>query len=184
MRASYADALRRFVHLIMPVFKGNDFAPDDWRTLPQGEGLPPDGRVILTLAQWQTASAHAQTDDMPLGLLIEPGQDIRAIAPGLARFALVAVAFPKFTDGRGYSLAHQLRSKFGFTGELRATGEVLFDQLQLLARCGFDSFEIRDVATLRLLEAGRRPSLGIFYQPGLGPETPERTRLLARRAVS
>jgi phosphoadenosine phosphosulfate reductase len=121
---------------------------------------------------------------MPLGLLIEPGQDIRTIAPDLARFALVAVAFPKFTDGRGYSLAHQLRGSFGFAGELRATGEILFDQLQFLARCGFDSFEISDSATIRLLEAGRRPGLGIFYQPGLGPEIPERTRLLARRAVS
>ena len=168
----------------MPVFKGDDFAPDDWRNLPQGECIPPDGKVILTLAQWQTASVHAQTGDMPLGLLITPGQDIRPIAPDLARFALVAVAFPKFTDGRGYSLAHQLRSNFGFTGELRATGEVLFDQLQLLARCGFDSFEIRDVATIRLLEAGRRPGLRIFYQPGFGPEIPERARRLARRAVS
>ena len=167
----------------MPVFKGNGFAPDDWRNLAQGEDLPPDGKVILTLAQW-LASAHAQTGNIPLGLLIEPGQDIRTIAADLGRFALVAVAFPKFTDGRGYSLAHQLRSKFGFAGELRATGEILFDQLQLLARCGFDSFEIRDVATLRLLEIGRRPSLRIFYQSGLGPETPEGTRLLARRAVS
>jgi uncharacterized protein (DUF934 family) len=167
----------------MPVFKGDGFAPDDWRNLAQEEELPPGGKVILTLAQWQAMRGQVQ-NHVPLGLLIEPGQDIRTIAPDLARFALVAVAFPKFTDGRGYSLAHQLRGNFGFAGELRATGEILFDQLQLLARCGFDSFEIRDVATLRLLETGRRPALRIFYQPGLGPETPERTRLLARRAVS
>jgi uncharacterized protein (DUF934 family) len=168
----------------MPIFKGDGFVPDDWRNLAQGVDLPPDSKAILTLAQWQSASADARTGNLPLGLLIAPGQDIGTIAPDLARFALVAVAFPKFTDGRGYSLAHQLRSNFGFAGELRATGEVLFDQLQLLARCGFDSFEITDVATIRLLEAGRRPSLRIFYQPGLGPEIPERTRLLARRAVS
>ena len=167
----------------MPIFKGDGFVPDDWRNLAHGEGLPPEGNVILTLAHWQTAGAQTQTGNMPLGLLIEPGQDIRRIAPDLARFALVAVAFPKFTDGRGYSLARQLRSNFGFRGELRATGEVLFDQLQLLARCGFDSFEIRDAATLRLLETGRRPALRIFYQPGLGPETSDRTRPLARRAV-
>jgi uncharacterized protein (DUF934 family) len=165
----------------MPIFKGDGFVPDDWRNLAQGEDLPPDGKVILTLAQWQRAN---QFGNSSLGLLIEPGQDIRTIAQDLARFALVAVAFPKFTDGRGYSLAHQLRSNFGFAGELRATGEILFDQLQFLERCGFDSFEISDSATIRLLAAGRRPSLGIFYQPGLGPETPERTRLLARRAVS
>jgi phosphoadenosine phosphosulfate reductase len=168
----------------MPIFKGDGFAPDDWRNLAQGEGLPPEGKVILTLAQWQTAGIDAHIGNTPLGLLITPGQDIRPIAPDLARFALVAVAFPKFTDGRGYSLAHQLRSNFGFAGELRATGEVLFDQLQLLARCGFDSFEIRDVATIRLLEAGRRPGLRIFYQPGFGPEIPERARRLARRAIS
>ena len=167
----------------MPVFKGDGFVADDWRYLAQGEDLPPDGKVILTLAQWQARGGNVQSD-IPLGLRIEPGQDIRTIAPELARFALVAVAFPKFTDGRGYSIAHQLRSNFGFAGELRATGEVLFDQLQFLARCGFDSFAIGDVATLRLLEAGRRPSLGIFYQPGLGPETLERTRPWARRAIS
>jgi uncharacterized protein (DUF934 family) len=167
----------------MPVFKGDGFVQDDWRNLGQAEVPPPGGKVILPLSQWQARGGDMQSD-MPLGLLIEPGQDVGTIAPDLARFALVAIAFPKFTDGRGYSLAHQLRSNFGFAGELRATGEILFDQLQLLARCGFDSFEIRDVATLRLLEAGRRPSLGLFYQPGLGPETLERTRLLARRAVS
>jgi uncharacterized protein (DUF934 family) len=163
----------------MPIFKGGRFVPDDWRNLAQGEDLPPESKVILTLAQWQSTS---QISNTPLGLLIEPGQDIRTIAPDLARFALIAVAFPKFTDGRGYSLARQLRSHFGFAGELRATGEILFDQLQFLARCGFDSFEISDSATIRLLAAGRRPGLRIFYQPGLGAETPERTRLLARRA--
>src|ERR1700730_12282191 len=125
MRTSYAAALRRVGHLQLPVFKGNGFAPADWRNVAQGEDLPPDGKVILTLAQW-LASAHAQTGNIPLGLLIEPGQDIRTIALDLARFALVAVVFPKFTDGRGYSLAHRLRGNFGFAGELRATGEVLF----------------------------------------------------------
>jgi uncharacterized protein (DUF934 family) len=165
----------------MPIFKGGGFVPDDWRNLAQDEDLPPDGKVILTLAQWQGARQFGNTS---LGLLVEPGQDIRTIAPDLPRFALVAVAFPKFTDGRGYSLAHQLRSNFGFAGELRATGEILFDQLQFLARCGFDSFEISDSVTIRLLAAGRRPGLGAFYQPGLGPETPERTRHWARRALS
>src|SRR3984893_2742855 len=100
MRASYAAALRRSGHLKMPIFKGDGFAPDDWRNLAQGEGLPPEGKVTLTLAQWQTAGIDAQIGNMPLGLLITPGQDIRPIAPDLARFALVAVAFPKFTDGR------------------------------------------------------------------------------------
>ena len=165
----------------MPIFKGDDFVPDDW--LAQAEELPPGGKVMLTLPQWQAIRAQAQSDNS-LGLLLRPGQELLAIVPDLSRFALIAVAFPKFTDGRGYSLAHQLRGTYGFTGELRASGEILFDQLQFLARCGFDSFDIKDAATIRLLEAGRRPRLGIFYQPGLGSEIPERTRPWARRAAS
>jgi uncharacterized protein (DUF934 family) len=166
----------------MPIFKGDGFVSDDWRDLAPADEPTPSGKFILTLPQWQARRRDLRSDT-PLGLLIEPGQNLSAIAPDLSRFALIAVAFPKFTDGRGYSLAHQLRGTYGFTGELRARGEVLFDQLQFLARCGFDSFDIKDVATIALLEAGRRPRLGIFYQPGLGPEIPERTRPWARRAA-
>ena len=167
----------------MAIFKGDGFVPDDWRNLAQAEDLPLEGKVVLTLPQWQAIRAQA-IRNIPLGLLVEPGQNLQVIAPDLSRFALIAVAFPKFTDGRGYSQARQLRGTYGFTGELRATGEVLFDQLQFLARCGFDSFDIKDATTIRLLEEGQRSRLGIFYQPGLGPEIPELTRPWARRAAS
>ncbi|HUZ92220.1 MAG TPA: DUF934 domain-containing protein [Methylocella sp.] len=167
----------------MAIFKDDGFVPDDWRNLAQAEEIPPMGKVILSLPQWQAIRGQARSDRL-LGLLIEPGQDLQTIAPDLSHFALIAVAFPKFTDGRGYSHARQLRGTYSFTGELRATGEILFDQLQFLTRCGFDSFDISDAATIRLLEAGRRPRLGIFYQPGLGPETREQTRAWARRAAS
>lgn len=168
----------------MPLFKGDAFEPDQWRTLAQGEDFPPSGKVILTLPQWQDAKHQARSADIALGLCVEPGTSAQTIAPELHHFALVVIAFPKFTDGRGYSLAHQFRRSYGFKGELRATGDILFDQLQLLARCGFDSFDIRDEATLRLLEDGRRPDLGIFYQPGLGREVAEETRPWARRALA
>jgi uncharacterized protein (DUF934 family) len=166
----------------MAIFTGDGFVTDDWRHLAPGEPLPPEGKFILTLAQWQELSAEVRAGDRPLGLLLTPGPDISDILPDLVRFALVLIAFPKFTDGRGYSLARQLRSHYGYAGELRASGDILFDQLQLLARCGFDSFEITNAATLRLLEAGRRPMFETFYQPGLGPEVGETTRPWARRA--
>ncbi|MCI0600291.1 MAG: DUF934 domain-containing protein [Beijerinckiaceae bacterium] len=166
----------------MPIFKDDTFVADDWRYLAQGEELPPLGRVILTRAQWLEISAHSRAGDKPLGLLMEPGQDIGGIAQDLGRFILAVVAFPKFTDGRGYSIARQLRGHYGFAGELRASGDILFDQLQLLARCGFDSFDIQHAATIRLLEKGSRPRIEIFYQPGLGHEIREQTRPWARRA--
>ncbi len=166
----------------MAIFAGDGFVADDWRYLAPDELLPPEGKVIFAAAQWQELSAHARADDRPLGVLLKPGQDLQNVLPDLARFALAVIAFPKFTDGRGYSLARKLRSHYGYAGELRASGDILFDQLQLLARCGFDSFDITNAATLRLLEAGRRPMFEIFYQPGLGPEIGEKTRPWARRA--
>ena len=70
---------------------------------------------------------------------IEPGDDARALLPHLDRIKLVEVNFPVFGDGRGYSAARILREA-GYTGELRAVGDVLIDQLAYLRRCGFDSF--------------------------------------------
>ena len=70
---------------------------------------------------------------------IEPGDDARALLPHLERIALVEVNFPVFGDGRGYSAARILREA-GFTGELRAVGDVLIDQLAIMRRCGFDAF--------------------------------------------
>lgn len=70
---------------------------------------------------------------------IEPGDNARDLLPHLARIRLIEVNFPVFGDGRGYSAARLLR-EHGYTGELRAVGEVLIDQLAYMRRCGFDSF--------------------------------------------
>jgi uncharacterized protein (DUF934 family) len=70
---------------------------------------------------------------------LEAGEDARALLPQLGQLALVEVSFPTFRDGRGYSAARVLREA-GYTGELRAAGDVLVDQLPLMRRCGFDSF--------------------------------------------
>jgi uncharacterized protein (DUF934 family) len=70
---------------------------------------------------------------------LEPDEDARALIPHLGRLALIEVAFPKFRDGRGYSSARILREA-GYTGELRAQGDVLVDQIAYMKRCGFDSF--------------------------------------------
>lgn len=70
---------------------------------------------------------------------LEPGEDARALMPYLDRLALIEIAFPTFRDGRGYSSARVLREA-GYTGELRAEGDVLVDQIPFMRRCGFDSF--------------------------------------------
>jgi phosphoadenosine phosphosulfate reductase len=167
----------------MALFKNDRFVPDEWQRLPQGAALPLDGKYILGFAQWQDHCDHVQASNRALGLLLEPAANPRELGAEIARFSLIAVEFPKFSDGRGFSLARRLRDELGFTGELRAVGDILYDQLQLLARCGFDAFEITHKATLALLESGRRPGLGIFYQPAAAAESGEPTRPWARRSA-
>jgi uncharacterized protein (DUF934 family) len=103
--------------------------------------LPP-GPLLVPLATWsaQREALLARTD--PLGVWLKPDDDPAAIAADLGHFALVAVHFPKFTDGRGFSTAALLRTRYGYRGELRAFGDVGRDQLFYLARCGFDAFKL------------------------------------------
>ena len=155
----------------MAFFKNGAFADDPFATVP-----------VLTTVEWLERRDAAEAG--PLALQLDPGIAVDAIAADLGRFALIKISFPKFTDGRGYSMGWVLRSRYAYKGEMRAVGDVLFDQLQLMMRCGFDAFEIVDQQTLRLLGDGRRAaSFDRFYQPGLEPELPAGTRPWARRSA-
>ena len=101
---------------------------------------------------------------------VEPGDDARALIPHLARLSLVEVNFPAFGDGRGYSSARVLREA-GYTGELRAVGDVLVDQVAYMRRCGFDAFEPDAALDQNDLAAAfaRWPEV---YQPAADARTP------------
>jgi len=77
-------------------------------------------------------------------VVLEPGDDPRLLAGRLPALKIVAVNFPKYGDGRGYSIGRLLRERYGYRGELRAIGAVARDHLQQLARCGFDAFQLRE----------------------------------------
>ncbi len=169
----------------MALWKNGAFADDPWRTSMAGDDANPPlaGGVILSLGEWQAFRKDEVGDNALLGVRIEPGESIEPILPDLRRLALVALPFPKFSDGRSFSKARMLRETHAFAGELRAVGDVLWDQLQLMARCGFDAFEITNEPTLKALQAGKKPIMTDYYQPGFGPETGEGTpRAWARRA--
>ena len=168
----------------MALFKDGQFVVDLWRTIREGEDAPPAGRIILPLDWWMAERAAFEGSNAPLGVRIEPGASIDELFPDLQRFSVIALAFPKFQDGRNFSLAKMLRQRHGYQGELRAVGEVLFDQLQAMARVGFDAFEINDPATERALRDGRRFSLSHFYQPSLGPEQDSGARSWTRLSIS
>jgi uncharacterized protein (DUF934 family) len=80
----------------------------------------------------------------PPELVLQPADDPAAFAHRLAGVSAIAINFPKFSDGRGYSIARLLRERYGYKGELRAIGEVARDHLHAMAQCGFDAFELRE----------------------------------------
>jgi uncharacterized protein (DUF934 family) len=147
----------------MPLLKRGALIEDPWRRLADDEPLPGTDAVIVTLPRWRADRALAGRRG-PLGLFLKNGEPPGAIADDVGLFDLIALEFPKFTDGRAYSQARALRERFAFKGELRATGQVLLDQLLFMQRCGFDAFEI---AKGEPLEAWRKAmaSFSVFYQP-------------------
>jgi uncharacterized protein (DUF934 family) len=95
-----------------------------------------------TMPEWVERTTHDRETGHAIAL--EPTDDPQHLSDKLDGVTVIAVHFPKFTDGRGYSIASILRKRFGYTGELRAVGDVQRDQLFLMARCGFDAFALRD----------------------------------------
>jgi uncharacterized protein (DUF934 family) len=154
----------------MRLYKNGGFVEDLWRTPTDEE--PIDGPSILRLKRWTELRDLGDGSNAPIGVKLEAGEPVEAILPDLDRLSLVALAFPKWADGRSFSKASMLRGQYGFKGEIRAVGDVLWDQLQLMRRCGFDAFEIDNVPTIRALEGGKKPFMDEFYQPGLEAETP------------
>ena len=143
------------------------FVDTPWRVLADEEALPEGGHVLLPLARWRRDKALLAARPDPsgarLGLLVAPTDTLDAVGDEVQRCAVIALAFPKFSDGRAYSQARRLREA-GYKGEIRATGDVLLDQLPLMLRAGFDAFEISSAATLRALDAGPLPAVSHVYQ--------------------
>lgn len=103
----------------------------------------PSGKLIVPLNVWLAQRDALVERQQTLGIWLDSHQDPAALADAINRIDLIAVNFPKFTDGRGYSIAALLRGRYGFKGELRAIGDVLRDQLFYLQRVGFNAFAIR-----------------------------------------
>ncbi len=140
------------------IIKNRRIGDDGWRLLdadallaPGENGFVPDlpaGDVIAPLRLWRLRRDELIGRAGRVGVLLAAHDAPEAITPDLGHFALVAVRFDKFGDGRGYSLARLLRERYGWDGELRATGAIGRDQLLFLSRCGFDAFELADESRL------------------------------------
>jgi uncharacterized protein (DUF934 family) len=148
----------------MPLIKAGRAIADQFVHVADGEPLPGEGAVIIGLARWQEERGLIEQRRDPLGLRLKPGDPVEQIAGDLERLAVVALEFPKFNDGRALSQARLLRERYGYRGEIRATGKVVRDLLLFMHRCGFDAFETGDKVTAETV-ARSLASFSLAYQP-------------------
>ena len=112
--------------------------------LPEVSALPA-GKIIVPLALWQAAreALTASRGAQDIGVWLAPDSEPADIVADFDKIALIAVDFPVFRDGRGYSTARLLRERYGYQGEIRAIGDVLRDQIRFYERCGFNAYALR-----------------------------------------
>ncbi|WP_373991197.1 DUF934 domain-containing protein [Duganella sp. BuS-21] len=139
------------------IIKGREVVEDEWQVLRLAEpveGAPthdpatvsvPEGKFIVPQSLWlvQRDLLAARAAAGEIGVWIASDERADTIKDDLSKFAVIAVDFPKFTDGRGYSIAYNLRTRLAWTGELRAIGDVLRDQLFSMQRVGFNAYSVR-----------------------------------------
>ena len=163
------------------LFKDGTFIADPFRPWAEGDDPATVRYTHVPVKVFLENREAVLANPQPLGLLVAPADKVEDVAADLGRFASVAISFPAFVDGRGYTSARLLVERFGYKGEVRAIGDVLMDQHTLMRRCGFNAFVVTHPATRKALETGRLTTVNRFYQPVGLTEVPAGTRPFLRR---
>jgi len=148
----------------MALVKNGELATSSFVDVSGADAVPAAGPVIVSFDQWKAHRDELLKRGTELGIRLHSDQAPELIAEDLAHFAVVALEFPKFRDGRSYSYARLLRERYGFKGELRAVGEVLLEQLFFMLRVGFDAFDIQSADPLKDYRTALA-DFSVWYQP-------------------
>lgn len=129
------------------IIRDGAIVTDDWNLIAAAEDgaavALPTGKNIVPLNVWLAQRDILLEGNLPVGVWLDSHQDPAELADVVGRLSVIAINFPKFVDGRGYSIATLLRSRYGFKGELRAIGDVLRDQIFYMKRVGFNAYAVR-----------------------------------------
>jgi uncharacterized protein (DUF934 family) len=139
------------------------FVPDSFTAVADDAALP-DGAVLVSLARFQRDRDSLLERNAPLGVRLDSKDNPEILGADVNRFSLIALEFPKFRDGRAFSWARILRTRLGFTGEIRALGDFLVDQINYQHRVGFDAWMVPDDFTLAQFQAAL-VEMTYVYQP-------------------
>jgi uncharacterized protein (DUF934 family) len=148
---------------VSKLIKGGAFAADTFTAVADDAALP-DGGAIVSLARFEKDRAALLERNAPLGVRLQSHESPQKLGDDVNRLSLVVLEFPKFRDGRAFSWARMLRTRFGFKGEIRAAGDFLYDQINYQHRTGFDAWEVPD--SFRLEDFARAlTEMTDVYQP-------------------
>lgn len=162
------------------IYSEGSFHEETWTEVAPDADLPETCDLVLPLVRFLENPGVAG-DGRKVAVRIAAGDEVEALEPHLDDLALVLVEFPSFADGRGFSAARILREEFGFSGDIRAVGNYILDQMPLARRCGVSSFEVSRPEVLKGLRNGDWPEVTRYLQPvGTVDEIPAGTRPWAR----
>ena len=168
----------------MPLVKNGKVVTDIFVHVADDGELPEGGSALVSAARFLENPEGLLAKTAKLGVIWPNNRDPNDLVPFLDRLAVVALVFPTFRDGRAYSQARLLRERYGYDGELRATGQVLRDQFLFMLRAGFDTLEAKKASDAEAfaLTSGR---YSVFYQPtGDGRPTALHRRMQQRHSES
>lgn len=168
----------------MPLVKQGRLTTDLFVHVADGAELPGDGAVLVSAERFLADPEALLRRAGKVGVIWPNNRALDELVPHLDRLATVALVFPTFRDGRAYSQARLLRERYGYDGELRATGQILRDQFVFMTRAGFDAFEVKKDADADAFAATMQ-RYSVFYQPtGDGRVTALNRRMQLRHSES
>jgi len=145
------------------LIKDGAYAEDVYARVADDAPLP-DGAVIVSLPRFQKEREVLLARNTPIGIRLQASENPEILGPDVNHFSLIVLEFPKFRDGRAFSWARMLRTRLGFTGEIRAVGDFLYDQMNYQRRVGFDAWEVPDHFTIEMFKRAVTEMTNV-YQP-------------------
>jgi uncharacterized protein (DUF934 family) len=155
---------------VTKLLKGGAFVADSFTSVADDAALP-DGPAVISLARFEKDRAALLERNAPLGVRLKSDENPSRIGDDVNHLSLVVLEFPKFRDGRAFSWARMLRTRFGFKGEIRAVGDFLFDQINYQHRTGFDAWEVPDSFTVDDFNKALTEMTGVYQPSADGKKT-------------
>jgi len=163
------------------LIKSGAYAQDTYARVADDAPLP-EGPVLVSLARFRREREALLARNTPVGIQLQSSENPETLGADVHHFALIALEFPKFRDGRAFSWARMLRTRLGYEGEIRAVGDFLYDQVNYQHRVGFDAWEVPDHFTIEMFNRALT-EMTYVYQPSTdGRTTIRQLRAAARKS--